>query len=174
MLSDKLQNAMNDQIKKEFYSSYLYLSMASYFVAQNLEGMAAWMRIQVDEERMHAMKFLDFICDRNGRVILEQIDKPKSDWASPLEAFQNALEHERLISQKINELADLAVKDSDHAAAAFLQWFVTEQVEEEANVQAIVGKLELIKDNGMGLLMIDQQLGQRTPSAAAPAGEPAA
>lgn len=172
-MNKKIEKAFNTHLNAEFYSSYLYLSMASYFVAQNLEGMAAWMRIQVDEERMHGLKFLDFICDRNGRVILEQIDKPKTDWSSPLEAFQDALDHERLISKKINELADLAMKESDHAAGAFLQWFVTEQVEEEANVQAIVGKLELIKDNGMGLLMVDQQLGQRTPSAGAPAAEPA-
>ncbi len=163
-MNKNIEKAFNAHLNAEFYSSYLYLSMASYFVAQNLEGMAAWMRVQADEERMHGMKFLDFIFDRNSRVVLEQIDKPKTDWSSPLEAFKDALAHEQQVSQKINELVDLAVRENDHAANTFLQWFVTEQVEEEATVQAIVGKLELIQDNGLGLLMIDQQLGQRGPA----------
>ena len=166
-MNKKIEKAFNSHLNAEFYSAYLYLSMANYFAAQNLKGMITWMRIQVDEERMHGLKFVDFINDRDGRVILEQIDKPKTEWSSPLDAFQDALDHERLISKKINELVDLAIKESDHAANAFLQWFVTEQVEEEANAQAIVGKLELIQDNSMGLLMVDQQLGQRTPSAGA-------
>ena len=170
-MNSKIEQAFNTHLNAEFYSSYLYLSMASYFAAQNLAGMNTWMRVQVDEERMHALKFVDFINDRGGRNVLEQIDKPKIEWASPLEAFQDALAHEQLISQKINDLVDLAVKESDHSAAAFLQWFVTEQVEEEATAQAIVCKLALIKDNSMGLLMIDQQLGQRTPSAAAAGGQ---
>jgi ferritin len=172
-MNKTVEQAFNAHLNAEFYSAYLYLSMASYFAAQNLEGMTAWMRIQVDEERMHGLKFVQFINDRAGRVILEQIDKPKTDWSSPLEAFQDALEHERLISKKINTLVDLAIKESDHAANSFLQWFVTEQVEEEANVQAIVGKLALIKDNSMGLLMIDEQLGQRAPSAGAAGAEAA-
>ena len=157
----KIEKAFNEHLNAEFFSAYLYLSMANYFAAKNLEGMVSWMRIQTDEERMHGMKFVDFINDRGGRVILQQIDQPKTDWDSPLEAFQEAYAHEQLISRKIGELVDLAVKENDHAANTFLQWFVSEQVEEEATVQAIVGKLELIKDNGMGLLMIDQQLGQR-------------
>ncbi|MHB8973041.1 MAG: ferritin [Pirellulaceae bacterium] len=171
-MDKKIEKAFNSHLNAEFFSSYLYLSMANCFAAQNLEGMTAWMRIQVDEERLHAMKFVDFINDRGGRVILDQIDKPKSEWSSPLEAFEEALAHERLITKKINELLDLTIKENDHASAAFLQWFVNEQVEEEANALAIVGKLKLIKDNSMGLLMIDQQLGQRTPSA--PAADPAA
>jgi ferritin len=167
----KIEKAFNEHLNAEFFSAYLYLSMANYFAAQNLEGMASWMRIQVDEERMHGMKFVDFINDRAGRVILQQIDQPKTDWESPLEAFREAYAHEQLISRKISELVDLAIKENDHAANTFLQWFVSEQVEEEATVQAIVGKLELIKDNGMGLLMIDQQLGQRSAAggSAAPA-----
>jgi ferritin len=170
-MNKTIEQAFNTHVNAEFYSAYLYLSMANYFAAQNLEGMAAWMRIQVDEERMHGLKFVQFINDRTGRVVLEQIDKPKTDWSSPLEAFQDALEHERLISKKINTLVDLAIKESDHAANTFLQWFVTEQVEEEANVQAIVAKLALIKDDSMGLLMIDEQLGQRTASAGAAGAE---
>lgn len=169
-MEKKIAKAFNEHLNAEFYSSYLYLSMANYFAAENLEGMANWMRLQTDEERMHAIKFVDYINDRGGRVVLEQIDKPKTDWESPLEAFSDAYKHEQLISKKINELVDLSVKENNHAATAFLQWFVSEQVEEEATVQAIVGKLELIKDNPMGLLMIDQQLGQRTPAGSAGSG----
>ena len=169
-MEKKVEKAFNAHLNAEFYSSYLYLSMANHFAANNLEGMTTWMRIQVDEERLHAMKFIDFINNRGGRVVLEQIDKPKCEWASPLAAFEEALEHERLITKKINDLVDLAVKENAHAAATFLQWFVNEQVEEEAAAQAIVAKLSLIKDNSMGLLMIDQQLGQRVPAAAAGTG----
>ena len=166
-MEKKIEQAFNEHLNAEFYSSYLYLSMANYFAAKNLEGMASWMVIQTDEERMHAMKFIDFINDRGGRVVLDQIDKPKTDWDSPRRLSGEAYEHEQLISQKINTLVDLAVKENSHAAAAFLQWFVSEQVEEEAIAQSIVGKLEPIQDNPMGLLMVDQQLGTRTPSAPA-------
>jgi ferritin len=165
-MEKKIEKAFNSHLNAEFYSSYLYLSMANYFAANNLEGMTTWMRIQVDEERLHAMKFIDFINNRAGRVVLEQIDKPKTEWTSALEAFEEALDHERLITKKINELLDLAIKENDHAAASFLQWFINEQVEVEAAAQAIVAKLGLIKDNSMGLLMIDQQLGQRGPAGA--------
>ena len=168
-MDKKTEKAFNEHLNAEFFSSYLYLAMANYFADANLEGMTSWMLIQTDEERLHAMKFLDFINDRGGRVVLEQIDKPKTEWESPLDAFREAYAHEQLISRKINELIDLAIKENDHPANTFLQWFVSEQVEEEAAAQAIVGKLELIKDNPMGLLMIDQQLGQRTAAASAPA-----
>jgi ferritin len=132
--------------------------------------MASWMRIQTEEERLHGMKFLDHIHDRGGRVVLKQIDQPKIKWSSPLETFQDAYDHECLVSRKINALVDLAIAESDHAANTFLQWFVAEQVEEEATAQAIVEKLKLIGDNSMGILMLDQQLGQRTPQPAAAAG----
>ncbi|MHB0960619.1 MAG: ferritin [Pirellulaceae bacterium] len=167
-MDKKIETAFNRHLNAEFYSSYLYLSMANCFAAQNLEGMTSWMRIQMDEERMHAMKFVDFINDRGGRVILGQIDKPPSEWSTPLAAFEEALSHERLISKMINELLDLTIKENDHASASFLQWFVNEQVEEEAAAQAIVGKLKLIQDNSMGLLMVDQQLGLRTSNASDP------
>jgi ferritin len=140
--------------------------MANYFTAMNLEGMATWMQIQTDEERLHAMKFVDFINDRGGRVILKQIDQPEVEWSSPLAAFEEAYQHECLISEKINKLVDLSIAESDHAANTFLQWFVTEQVEEEAAALAIVDKLKLIGDNSTGLLIVDQQLGQR-PAAGA-------
>jgi ferritin len=164
-MNKRIEDAFNEHLNAEFYSSYLYLSMANCFVAKNFDGMASWMRIQTDEERMHAMKFLDFINQRGGRVFLKQIDQPKIEWSSPLEAFQDAYEHECLISSKINELVNLSIQEHDHAANAFLQWFVSEQVEEEATSLAIVEKLKMIGDNGMGLLMMDQQLGQRTVDA---------
>ena len=166
-MNEKIEAAFNDQLNAEVYSSYLYLSMANYFAAENLDGMAQWMRVQTDEEREHGMKFLDFINQRGGRVILQQIDTPKHEWASPLEAFQDAYEHECLISSKINDLVNLAMQEGDHAANTFLQWFVSEQVEEEATAQATVDKLKMVGDHMMGLLMMDQQLGQRTADAAA-------
>lgn len=168
-MNPKIEAAFNEHLNAEFYSSYLYLSMANSFADQNLEGMNAWMKVQTDEERLHALRFLDFINDRGGRVVLEQIDKPQTDWDSPLAAFQNAYEHECLISGKINKLVDLALEESDHAANAFLQWFVSEQVEEEATALSIVDKLKLIGDNGMGLMMLDEQLGARAPATGPPA-----
>ena len=168
-MNKKIEDAFNEHLNAEFFSSYLYLSMANYFTAQNLEGMATWMQVQAQEEWLHGMKFVDFINDRGGRVMLKQIDQPEVDWSSSLAAFQEAYEHECLISGKINKLVDLAMAESDHAANTFLQWFVTEQVEEEATAMSIVEKLKLIGDNSTGLLMIDQQLGQRPAAGAAEA-----
>ena len=164
-MNEKIEAAFNDHLNAEFFSSYLYLSMANYFTAENLDGMAQWMQIQTDEERAHAMKFLSFINQRGGRVVLQQIDKPKFEWSSPLEAFQEAYEHECLISSKINDLVNLAGQEGDHAAHTFLQWFVSEQVEEEDAALTIVDKLKMVGDNMMGLMMMDQQLGQRTADA---------
>jgi ferritin len=168
-MNKKIEAAFNEHLNVEFFSSYLYLAMANYFAAKNLDGMHHWMRIQTEEERLHALKFVDFINNRGGRVALKQIDQPALEWASPLAAFEQAYEHEQLISRKINVLVDLAVKEADHAAGAFLQWFVNEQVEEETNALRIVERLKMIGDNGTGLLMIDDQLGQRVLTA--PAGE---
>jgi len=161
-MNKKIEDAFNDHLNAEFYSAYLYLSMANYFAVQNLDGMLNWMRIQTEEERLHAIKFLDHIHDRGGRVILKQIDQPRIEWSSPLEVFQEAYAHECQISRKINELVNLAIAESDHAANTFLQWFVTEQVEEESTSLAVVEKLKLIGDNTTGILIMDQQLGQRT------------
>jgi ferritin len=168
-MNKKIEDAFNEHLNAEFHSSYLYLSMANYFTAQNLEGMASWMQIQTEEERQHAMKFVDFINDRDGRVVLKQIDQPKVEWTSPLAAFQDAYEHECLISSKINKLVDLAIAENDHAANTFLQWFVSEQVEEESATLSVVDKLKLIGDNSTGLLMIDQQLSQRPAAGTAEA-----
>jgi len=168
----KIVTAFNDQLNAEFYSAYLYLSMANYFSAENLEGMAQWMRVQFDEEQVHALKFMEFINDRGGRVELQQIDKPRTSWASPLEAFCEAHEHEQMITGRINDLVILSSEEHDHAAGTFLQWFISEQVEEEATVQAIVGKLKLIGDHPMGILMIDEQLGGRTRATPADGNTP--
>lgn len=170
-MNEKIVEAFNEQLNAELYSSYLYLSMANYFAAENLDGMTAWMRVQTDEESIHAMKFLDHINDRGGRVVLKQIDGPKIEWSSPLEAFEDAYKHECLISSKINALVDLANQERDHAASTFLQWFVTEQIEEEATALAIVEKLRKVGDNPVGLFMIDEQLAQRPPAAPADAAQ---
>jgi ferritin len=161
-MNKKIEQALNEHINAELFSSYLYLAMSNCFVAKNLDGMGRWMRVQADEERGHAMKFLDFIHQRGGRVLLKQIDQPQLDWASPQEAFQQAYEHELLISRKIDALVELAAQEKDHAAANFLQWFVNEQVEEEAQTLAIVDKFKLAGDSPMTLLMMDGQLGQRS------------
>lgn len=160
-MNSKIESAFNEQLNAELFSSYLYLSMAAYFGSQNLKGMAQWMRMQVQEENMHGMKFFDFINERGGKVALAKIKEPKTEWRSPLDVFEDTCEHEGKITSLINELVDLAIKEKDHAANGFLQWFVTEQVEEEATVQEIRDKLKLIGDNPVALFMIDQELGQR-------------
>lgn len=163
MLSDKMQAAMNKQINAELHSAYIYLSMSAYFEDQNLPGMAHWMRMQWGEELVHAQKFFDFINERRGRVLLEAIDAVPTEWSSPLAAFENAFEHERKISAMIDDLVNLALDERDHAANSFLQWFVDEQVEEEASADAIVQQLKLIGNSGDGLYLVDRELGQRQP-----------
>ncbi|MGQ9609886.1 MAG: ferritin [bacterium] len=161
MISKKIQDAFNEQIQAEMFSSYLYLSMAAYFHSINMDGMAKWMHVQVREENGHAMKFFQHIIDRSGKVELMQIDKPKTEWSSPLEAFSEAYKHEKYITGRINNLVNLAKEESDNAASIFLQWFVTEQVEEEANTSKITEKLKKIGDSTNGLFMLDSQLGKR-------------
>jgi ferritin len=162
MLKPKIQEAFNRQLNAELHSAYLYLSMAAYFESENLAGMATWMRVQAQEEVVHAMKFFDFINERDGRVTLTELEGPKTEWASPLDAFQGGYEHECKITGLINQLVDLSIQESDHAANAFLQWFVSEQVEEEATAKSIVDKLKLAGDSSVALLMLDGELGQRT------------
>ncbi len=166
MLKPKIQDAFNRQINAELYSSYLYLSMSAYFESINLKGMANWMRIQAGEEMQHAMKFYDSINERGGRVLLTQVEGPKTEWDSPLAAFDETCRHEAKVTGLINDLVDLAIKEKDHAANVFLQWFVTEQVEEEATAKEIADKLRIAGDNAGVLFMIDQELGQRTTAPA--------
>ncbi len=167
MLNPEIQDALNKQLNAEYFSSYLYLSMAAHFEAQSLPGMANWMRMQAREETVHAMKFFDFINERDGRVILTEIEAPKTEWKSPLAAFQDAYEHEQKITGMINELSNLAGSSKDHAAHNFLEWFVAEQVEEENTVRTIVDQLKLVGDDGVGQFILDGQLGQRTAAPAA-------
>jgi ferritin len=162
MLSSKVQDAFNKQINAELHSSYLYLSAAAYFESRDLKGMANWMTIQAGEEKGHAMRFYDFINDRSGRVLLTQIDAPKTEWKSALDVFEDAYKHEVKITGMINDLFNLVAIEKDGAGHDFLEWFCREQVEEEANAQLIVAQLKLVGDNGVGLYLLDQQLGQRT------------
>jgi len=167
VLEKEIEEALNDQLNKELYSSYLYLSMAAYFESRNLLGFANWMRVQAQEELIHAMKFYDFINERDGRVLLKSIEGPPVEWKSPLEVFQQTSEHERKVTDSINGLVDLSESKSDHATRAFLQWFVTEQVEEEASAAEILGNLELVADSRGGLFMLNRELGQRVFTAPA-------
>jgi ferritin len=168
MLNEKIQAALNKQLNAELYSSYLYLSMSGYFQSINLPGFANWMRVQAQEELVHAMKFYDFINERGGRVMLQPVEGPPTEWSSPLDAFENAYKHEQKVTGLINDLVNLAVKEGDHATNIFLQWFVTEQVEEEASADEVVQKLKLMGDDGGGLFMLDREMGGRifTPPAA--------
>ncbi len=167
MLSAKMEGTLNGQLNAELYSSYLYLSMAAYFESRNLPGMAAWMKIQAKEEEMHGMKFFDFIVDRGGRVTLARIEGPETEWDSPLAAFQAVHAHERKVTGLIDDLAKMAREEGDTATDIFLQWFVTEQIEEEKSADEIAKKLTMIKDMPALLLMMDKELGARQ---AAPAG----
>jgi len=163
MLIEKMAKALNGQLNAELYAAYLYLSMAAYFTTKNLNGFANWLRVQAQEELMHAMKIYDYINERDGEVVLTQVGAPKTKWNSPLEAFEDAYNHECKVTGMINELVNLAISEKDHAANSFLQWFVIEQVEEESSALAIVDKLKLVGDDGAALFMIDGELGQRTP-----------
>jgi ferritin len=170
MLNPKIQDAFNQQLNAELYSSYLYLSMAAHFQWQNLPGMANWMRVQAQEELTHAMKFFDFINDRDGRVLLAPVEGPKTQWQNATDVFQDVYDHEQKVSGLIGGLADLAMAEKDHAAHAFLEWFVTEQVEEEAAAKLILDKLKLAGGSPVVLLMLDAELGQRVPAAPAASG----
>ena len=167
MISTKMQKVLNDQINEEMFSSYLYLSMAAHFEAKNLKGFGNWFRIQSQEETTHAMKFYNFVLQKGGKVTLKQITAPKTEWKTISEAFADTLKHEQKITGLINKLVEVAMVEKDYATNTFLQWFVTEQVEEEANVEDLIQKLEMIGDNKSGLYMLDNELGQRTFTATA-------
>lgn len=172
MLNQNVQDAINEQIRNEIFSAYLYLSMSGYFEHRNLPGFAKWMRIQYEEELGHALKFFDFINDRGGRVTLYAVDAPMAEFQSPLDIFQRALEHEQKVTGMINNLYALAVKENDYPAQVLLQWYINEQVEEEKNATNIVEQLKLIASDGSALLILDRELGARRaePAAATSAG----
>ncbi len=161
MLNEKMEDALNEQINEELYSSYLYLAMAAWFESENLSGCAGWMQAQAREENGHAMKLFKFIHERRGRVTLKTIKEPAKEWKSPLAAFEASLKHEQHISSCIDSLMNLAIAQKDHASAAMLQWFVNEQVEEEAHVDGIVQKLKMAEKAPGALLMLDHALGER-------------
>lgn len=162
MLTKRVQGAMNDQLQKELQSAYVYLGMSAYCEDQSLPGFASWLRRQFDEEQQHAFKFYNFIIDRGARVELKQLDAPPTSYASPLAVFETALEHERAVTKAINELYDLVAKEKDFASQAWLDWFATEQVEEEKTVGQIVDDLQRVGASDSGLFFLDKDLAGRT------------
>jgi ferritin len=161
MIKPKLENAINKQINAELWSAYLYLSMSAYFESINLCGFANWMRVQAQEEVGHAMRFYTHVVERRGRVTVSAIPAPPITWKSPLHAFEEAFKHEQKVTGMINELANMAAAEKDHATASMLKWFIDEQVEEELSTDTIVQKLKMIGTNTGGLYMLDHELGER-------------
>ena len=168
MISKKMEKALNEQVNAELFSAYLYLSMEAYFKSLNLNGFANWMMVQTQEEVSHAMKIYEFINERGGRITLKAIDGPDTKWDSPLAVFKAVYEHERKVTGLINNLVDLAIEEKDHATNSFLQWFINEQVEEEASADQLVQQLIMMEKAPGGMFMLDRELGQRvfTPPAA--------
>ncbi|MBN1150571.1 ferritin [candidate division WOR-3 bacterium] len=161
MLDPKMLKSFNDQINAELYSAYLYLSMSSYFHGLNLKGFANWMRVQAKEELGHAMKIFDHVIERGGRTELSKIDTPPKEWSSIVEVFQKTVEHEKHVTSLIHNLVKTARESNDYASEFFLQWFVSEQVEEEASAQEILDEVEMIKETKNGIFMLDRELGKR-------------
>lgn len=161
MLTETVEKALNEQINKELFSAYLYLSMAADFESKNWAGFAKWMKAQSAEELNHAMKLFNYVLERGGHVELMAIEKPQQTWESPLKVFQDAYDHERFITQSIYSLLEIAQSAKDYGTMEFLQWYVKEQVEEEAQAEHVMKKLEMINDAPAGLLMLDHELGQR-------------
>lgn len=168
-MKPNVQEAINDQIQAEFQSAYLYLAMSAYMEEQNLKGLAHWLRLQWEEETLHAIKFLDFVLQRGGSVALKTLDQPAQTFGTPLDVFEDVLKHEQYITGRIHDLYDLAVKERDYPLQTLLHWYIDEQVEEEDNANEIIQKLRLIGDSGPNLFMLDQELGQRQPEAEAEA-----
>ncbi len=162
MISTKLQEAINSQINKELFSEYLYLSMAAYCESENLDGIANFFHVQTKEEHFHAMKFFAYLNERGGRVKLMPIEGPQTDFKSIEDIFEQTLRHEQFVTKSINEIMDLAIKENDHATKSFLQWFIDEQVEEEATAEKLLHKVKLISGHPHGLFMLDKELAART------------
>lgn len=171
MLKDTVLAKLNDQLHHELESAYTYYAMAGYFESINLKGFAHWMLIQAQEELTHVNRIFNYINDRGARVTLKAVAAPKHDWKTPLDAMKDAYKHECKVSEQINQCVSLAIKEHDHPTNTFLQWFVAEQIEEEATADQVVQSLKLIGDNPSGLFLLDTELGKRTLSAGAAAGE---
>ncbi len=163
MITKKMEEALNGQINKEIYSAYLYLAMSAYCNKLGLPGAEHWFRMQHDEEVLHMTKMFDYVMQHGGEAHLLQIDEPPREFGTIIEVFEESLKHEQFVTKSINELLDVAVEEKDHATQAFLQWFITEQVEEESNVTDIVTRLKLAGNNGGALMMMDDKLAQRMP-----------
>jgi ferritin len=164
MISEKITRMLNKQINQELYSSYLYLQMSAFFDEQKLNGFAAWMKIQSQEEYKHAMKLYDYVLQANSKVELQKIEAPNNKWKDALNVFQDTYKHEKLVTGYINEIVDTALTDKDFATFSFLQWFVTEQVEEESTALLILDKIKLVGDNQTGLLFLDREMAGRAKS----------
>lgn len=160
-ISKTMQDAINKQIQAEFYSAYIYLSMSAYFQTLTLPGIASWLRAQFEEEQVHALKLYDYVIERGGEVELLAIDKPRLTWESPLAAFQEVLKHEQHVTALINGLYETAVAEKDYATQVMLQWFISEQVEEEDNASQVVANLERIEAHETAVLMLDHRMGKR-------------
>ena len=161
MINSKIAAALNDQLNMEYHSAYSYLAMSAYFLTQNLNGFAHWMRVQAQEELAHGMKIYDFLDDREAEIRFRALDAPKQSWDSPLDVFEDSLAHEQKVSQSIYNIADLALSERDHATHTFLQWFIAEQVEEEAAVKELIDTLKLVGAEGNGLFLLDRDLARR-------------
>ncbi|UCC72878.1 MAG: ferritin [Gemmatimonadota bacterium] len=161
MISKKMEEALNAQINAELFSAYVYLSMSAYFNSSDFKGFANWMNAQAQEEVAHAMKIYNFLLDRSGQVVLAAIDGPPTEWESPLAVFEAAYKHEQHVTSLIHNLVALAIDENDYATKNLMDWFVDEQVEEEASASEIVEQLRLIGKDGPGLLMMDRELAQR-------------
>ena len=168
MIKKPVEDSINSQIVKEMYSSNLYLSMSAWFHARNLNGFANWMRVQAQEELAHANKFFDYLVERGGTAIIGAIDAPPIGWKSPLEAFEQTLAHELTVTDSINEMAEVAIKEKDHATQIFLQWFISEQVEEEANASDLVERVRMANDNPSAIFFLDNELKARVFTPIAP------
>ena len=161
MINKTIQDAINEQINKEMFSSYLYLSMAAYFESTGLPGAAKWMHVQAGEENEHAMKFFGHLVDRGGKVVLGAIAAPENEWAGPMAAFKAVLEHEQFISKSIHDLYELASQQKDYPLQVLLQWYINEQVEEEKNASDIIASMSRIEAHETAVLQLDHQLAKR-------------
>jgi ferritin len=168
-MDEKMVDSLNSQLNAELYSAYLYLSMGTWFESEDMSGFASWMKVQAQEELSHAMKIYDYLIQRGDRVTLTRIDSPPTEWESPLKAFEHVYAHEQKVTGLINQLVNLAISLGDHATNNFLQWFVAEQVEEEESSSGVLKKVKMSNDSLSGLLMLDNELGQRVFTPPAPA-----
>lgn len=161
MFTKRMEDALNEQVNAEFWSAYLYLSMSAHFASEGFPGVANWMHIQAKEENTHAVKFFNYIIERDGKALLKPIAAVETKWANPIAAFEEVLKHEQKVTSLINNLMQIAVEEKDYASQSMLKWFIDEQVEEEANAKEILDSLRMVKGEGQGMLLIDRELRTR-------------